>query len=378
MDNSFINKLKMQLPKYFSNNFGIENFDQPRFGKYPEPNQSKNTSFLSIIKLIIKKVLFIEKRRMNHMYRSKLDQIIIYESKLQKLYDSIGDESKELLLKLMLYKVLGYRKVKLPRNNDQYWNTIELVKDLKDSNDTYDPHFMHFILEKFDLSPLGIPLKIYFSDLGICIDFLFEQYAYKSNGCTIIEANQGDIVLDAGGCWGDTALYFAHKIGENGKVYSFEFIPDNIKLFNINKSLNPHLENRIDLVQKAVSNCSNQTIYYKDNGPGSKIKMSPFEDQTGQAFTITIDDFVKENKIEKIDFIKMDIEGAEPIALEGAIETIKKFRPKLAIAIYHSMSDFVNIPNWIMDLNLDYEIFIGHYTIHLEETICFAKTKSIE
>ena len=69
----------------------------------------------------------------------------------------------------------------------------------------------------------------------------------------------------------------------------------------------------------------------------------------------------------------MDIEGAEPLALKGAIETIRKFRPKLAIAIYHSMEDFVNIPIWISGLNLDYELFIGHYTIHTEETICFAK-----
>ena len=72
----------------------------------------------------------------------------------------------------------------------------------------------------------------------------------------------------------------------------------------------------------------------------------------------------------------MDIEGAEPIALKGAIETIKKFKPKLAIAIYHSFDDFVNIPNWILSIDLGYEIFIDHYTIHTEETICFARIKS--
>lgn len=71
----------------------------------------------------------------------------------------------------------------------------------------------------------------------------------------------------------------------------------------------------------------------------------------------------------------MDIEGAEPFALQGAIETIKKHKPKLAIAIYHSMDDFTNIPKWILDLNLGYEIYLGHYTIHAEETICFAKPK---
>ena len=71
----------------------------------------------------------------------------------------------------------------------------------------------------------------------------------------------------------------------------------------------------------------------------------------------------------------MDIEGTEPNALNGAIETIKKFKPKLAIAIYHSTDDFVNIPNWILDLNLNYELFLGHFTIHSEETVCFAKPR---
>jgi len=72
----------------------------------------------------------------------------------------------------------------------------------------------------------------------------------------------------------------------------------------------------------------------------------------------------------------MDIEGAESKALAGAIKTIERFRPKLAIAIYHSMDDFIKIPKWIMDLNLGYEIYIGHYTIHAEESICFAKSAS--
>lgn len=377
MSNAFIDEIKTQLPKHLSNNFGIENFDQQRFGNYPKPNESKRTLFSSIIKLI-KKIPFIERWNMNRIYRSRLAQIAVHQAKLQKFYDNVNEENKKLLLSLILYRILGYQKIKLSRNNNQYWHALELAKQLKDSNDTYDPHFKDFILEKFDLNPLGYPLKFYFSDLGICIDFILEQYSYKAQGHAMVEANEGDVVLDVGGCWGDTALYFAHKVGETGMVYSFEFIPNNIKLFNINKSFNPNVENRIELINKAVSNYSDQSIYYKDNGPGSKIKMSSFEGQTGCASTITIDDFVKQKKINKLDFIKMDIEGAEPIALEGAIETIKKFRPKLAIAIYHSMPDFVNIPNWILNLNLGYELFIDHFTIHREETICFAKTKNKE
>ena len=189
----------------------------------------------------------------------------------------------------------------------------------------------------------------------------------------MVGANKGDVVLDIGGCWGDTALYFAEKVGAEGKVYSFEFIPDNIKLHNINTGFNPHLQKIIELVPNPVSNVSNTPIYFFDNGPGSKIEMKPFKEQTGSTVTLSVDDFVARYNVSKVDFIKMDIEGAETAALEGAIETISKFKPNLAIAIYHSMDDLVNIPKWILDLNLGYELFIGHYTIHAEETICFAK-----
>jgi FkbM family methyltransferase len=299
-----------------------------------------------------------------------------YSKEIQNIWNNVSNLDRELLVSLIAYKVVGYKKIKLPRNDAAYWEAIKVAKSLSDSKDTYDPHFMHFILEKFDLKPIGFDIKFYFSEIGVAIDFVIEQYAYKINDKNIVSVESGDTVLDVGGCWGDTALYFANKSGSNGKVYSFEFIPDNIKLFEINTSLNPNVSSQIELVPNPVSNTSGELIYFKDNGPGSSVSFEPFEGQTGTASTISIDDFVKSKKDIKIDFIKMDIEGAEPIALEGAIETIRKFRPKLAIAIYHSMDDFVAIPNWILNLNLDYEIFIGHYTIHAEETICFAKPRN--
>ena len=168
------------------------------------------------------------------------------------------------------------------------------------------------MLEKFDVSELGYDIKLYFMDLGIVVDFIFEQYACKVGDKTIVQADVGDTVLDCGGCWGDTALYFAHKVGAAGKVFSFEFIPENVKLFNTNVNLNPALRDRIKLVEHPVWETSGQPIFYRDFGPGSAVSLALLENQTGSTTTLSVDDFVEREKLSKVDFIKMDIEGAEP------------------------------------------------------------------
>ncbi|WP_166636555.1 FkbM family methyltransferase [Salegentibacter sp. 24] len=222
------------------------------------------------------------------------------------------------------------------------------------------------------MKDIGYDIEFFFTEKGIAVDFILEQYAYKKKAKTVVGAEEGDVVFDLGACWGDTALYFADKVGDEGKVYSFEFIPGNIEIFNKNILLNPRLNRRIQLIPHPVTDRAGDSIFFFDNGPGSKVSSESFLEQAGDCTTESIDNFVKQNAIKKVDYIKMDIEGAEKLALEGAINTIKRFKPKLAIAIYHSLDDFATVPTWIMNLDLNYKIFIDHFSIHAEETICFA------
>lgn len=68
----------------------------------------------------------------------------------------------------------------------------------------------------------------------------------------------------------------------------------------------------------------------------------------------------------------MDIEGAEQKAQQGAVETLKRFKPNLAISIYHSLKDYSEIALRIDGLQLGYKFHVRHFTIHLEETVLFA------
>ena len=71
---------------------------------------------------------------------------------------------------------------------------------------------------------------------------------------------------------------------------------------------------------------------------------------------ISIDEWVEENHIERVDFIKVDIEGAERLLLKGARKTILKFKPKIAISSYHYPDDPEVLKRIINSFNCNYQI----------------------
>lgn len=75
---------------------------------------------------------------------------------------------------------------------------------------------------------------------------------------------------------------------------------------------------------------------------------------------------------EKVSFIKMDLEGMEMAALKGADALIRKQKPKLAICLYHKISDFWNIPEYMLEMNPEYRLYIRQHTPHWPETVCYA------
>ena len=78
-----------------------------------------------------------------------------------------------------------------------------------------------------------------------------------------------------------------------------------------------------------------------------------------------------------VDFIKMDIEGAEKKALLGARETIKKYKPLLVVCIYHRQEDFFEIPFTIKKIVEDeYRFYIRQYRYGQSETVLYAMPKS--
>lgn len=280
---------------------------------------------------------------------------------LDQAYGLLEDQpSKDLLIKLLVYRILGSAHVRLPLNNLDYWRQRRsLSQHIVRENTIQVP-----VLGALGLYNINC-IRLHTHPIGLMNTFILEQYRCRRAD---VHVCPGDIVVDAGGCWGDTALYFADSAQH---VYCFECMPSNIAIIHLNLALNPELARKISVVEKALWNQSGETLQFGDLGPGSRRVAG---DGTTKVQTQTLDDFVSKNLLEKIDFIKMDIEGAEPEALRGAEETIRKYRPKLAISIYHDPRHLACIPRWLASLDAGYRFWLDHFTIHHEETVLFARS----
>lgn len=294
------------------------------------------------------------------------------------LYDRLEDQqSRDLLVELCAFRALGHRKVKLTRNTQAYRAGFETVERLHAEGSFRFPFPLfqidHFELACRDLSPLGYDIRAYCTTFGGSIIFIQKQYELH-RGRVVCKAEPGDIVIEAGACWGDTALYFAHEVGPTGRVFAFEFIPTNIAVFFKNLDANPRLRDSIELIEKPLWRRSGDQLHFIDSGPASRMVPSTRQDDPSVSIceTIAIDDLVGEKALERVDFIKMDIEGAEIEALKGAEMTIRRFQPKLAISLYHSLADFSRIPRFIDSLGLPYRFYLEHHTIFEGETVLFA------
>ena len=273
-------------------------------------------------------------------------------------YDMLKDDiSKKFFKKATIYR---YMLAFYPEAFGNIKNSMHLVFKYSIVNIFYWIFKrILFIIQRFKY-PLEIEVFITFYIFGL------KQYNIKN----IFEVKNDAVVFDIGAFKGDTAYFFSKKCSNKARIYAFEPDENNYKV--LLKIKDKYKLNNVIASNILFSNSETEINFLSMdlNRPAVKMKST------------TIDKFVEENNIEKIDYIKMDVEGAEKNILEGSIKTIKKFKPSLAIAIYHGgklfMEDFYNIPIFIKNvINEDYEYYIRTFSPWGGETILFCKPKKI-
>jgi FkbM family methyltransferase len=165
--------------------------------------------------------------------------------------------------------------------------------------------------------------------------------------------------VDVGGFDGDTTLEFCTRYPDYQKVYMFE--PSSKNMAAAKNRLKSFFN--IDYFNFGLSDKEESLMFNESQGSASNIQ----NEGDVEIKVSMLDKLIQD----EISFIKMDIEGWELNALKGASRHIVEDHPKLAVAVYHHATDFVDIPKFILSLNNNYKIYLRHYTQGWSETVMF-------
>ncbi len=165
----------------------------------------------------------------------------------------------------------------------------------------------------------------------------------------------GDVVLD---CGANIGLYTLAALDQGASlVVAIEPALDNVEC--LRRNLAPQIAaGRVIVYPKGVwdkddvlplnvqpSNSASYSVAlrYRGASPGPQVELT------------TIDELVSELRLERVDFIKMDIEGSERAALAGGAQTIRRFKPRLTISVEHRYDDPLVIPKIVESIDGGYQ-----------------------
>jgi FkbM family methyltransferase len=184
---------------------------------------------------------------------------------------------------------------------------------------------------------------------------VMEQIGWRIYDRGSARIRPGDVVFDVGAHLG-TFTRFALDRGA-AKVVMFEPQPVNARCLERTFASDMQ-QGRVVLVEAAVWHTSGR-LSFSDKGPGTMGHVDPEGNDADDLSVpaITFDDAVERLQLQRVDFIKMDIEGAERHALTGGRRTLARSRPRMAICIYHAPDDHEVIPRIVAEANPAYEMF---------------------
>jgi FkbM family methyltransferase len=170
----------------------------------------------------------------------------------------------------------------------------------------------------------------------------------------------GDIVMDVGanvGLFARTALNAGAE-----KVIAIEPVPANVEC--LRRNLKSEIDmGRVVVVAKGAWNKDDllEMNVYPDNMPANTFVGN--RDEPGLKVELpltTLDKIAAELGLARVDFIKMDIEGAERQAVRGAAAVIRQYKPRMALCVHHLPDDPVVIPREVLALRADYSRACGN------------------
>ena len=250
----------------------------------------------------------------------------------------------------------------------------------------YDPEFFNkhesrleavYSLLADDLSRsilVGLVKARLTDDCGYIPISSYEEYFHPA-----LKITKNEQIID-GGVSGNLAetLKFSNKVGPSGSVVGFE--PNFTAYETALAGLAKREVNNVHLVNLGLWH-EIDSLPFVGNGMGAHL-LSPAEGSDNSlneeealnqvtCRLTSLDTYCLENKLLP-SVIKLDVEGSELAALRGAEGVIREKKPKLIICLYHKEMDFIEIIEWLAQLRIGYQFFLGHHFINDYETILYA------
>ncbi len=285
-----------------------------------------------------------------------------------RTYSRLGDQvSRDLYVDVLRFKLSGHLHVRIRNNVSAYAGEVARFQQaFAGAPSGARVSGMFGDLVHYDSEWNGVRYTVDTVKDGLLYTLVYRQYFLERDGVTICP-EPGDHVIDGGSCTGDTIAVFRGAVGPDGHVYGFDPVRVHLDVCNMNTGRPGYENTTIFPFGVSDRNIDAQPVEMTTYQPG----YHPMPND-GPVPLRRLDDLVMSGDIDRIDFLKLDVEGSELAALRGAVSSLHRFRPKLALSIYHRPNDFFEICDFVHDLGLEYKFYLGHYTIHDEETVLYA------
>lgn len=310
---------------------------------------------------------WLEKLQKELQVRRQITKKIDYDFYILEQHILLAD--KEMLVKEMLGNLLGIRKknAKVYRYLEDYYNTfsyfwgklhmdageLELLENRAEQLTKNWEHFRWLYDELADYRSKKVLYGIlhYWLNYNIEEKSAIKEYNYDDYyDLDLLSCGEGDVVVDLGAYTGDSALSYIKNYGLYKKIYCYEITKDSME--QMQEKLAPFS----DIIYRNVGVGSRPGVMYIQNkGMGDSCNQLG-EQGEEEVKIVALDDDIGE----PVTLIKMDIEGAELEALEGAARHIKMEKPKLAVCTYHNNRHIWEIPRKMKELNPEYKLYMRY------------------
>ena len=200
---------------------------------------------------------------------------------------------------------------------------------------------------------------------------LYEEIMSKSEyfDKDIVRLTDDEVLLDVGAYKGDVIVEFVKQTG--GKYEGIIVLePDKKTLAVFQDTIGRNNIQRIEIHNKGAWN-KNTSLHFHDGRQGSS-RVSETADFAFPVTSIEVDTIDNILNKQRVTYISMDIEGAEHNALAGARQAIKKWKPKIAVCVYHKREDLFDILLLLKSFVPDYKFYLRHYSNNQTETVLYA------